>query len=121
MTSNGSVVEIVSVPDHCLSFYSAFKCACDCYLLNMFINGDTTFDIRELFVSSAVNERIIIGAPKVAEQEHQTVKDKLNISSMMAMITLLQKDLQEIKQKQHENALLMNNMKIDIGSTYRNL
>ena len=97
---------------------AAYKHACDCYLLNAFVNGDNTVDIRELFVPSTANETITIGTPRISEPEPQTVKDKLNVASMMAMIVSLQKELQEIKQKQHENAVLMNDMKNDMRSIY---
>ena len=46
------------------------------------------------------------------------MKEKLNVASIMAMIVSLQKELQEIKQKQHEYAVLMNDMKDDMRSIY---
>ena len=69
-------------------------------------------------MSCTANETITIGTPRISDPEPQTVKDKLNVASLMAMIGSLQKELQEIKQKQHEDAVLLNDMKDDMRSIY---
>lgn len=103
---------------------SAYKSAEDCYILKMFIDGDRSNEINNVFYTqsqqAATNDSVFYTpSPEDSSQSNGPsvgLSDKLSVPEMTTMLIQLQRDVRDLKKKREDDSALLTKIMSEMKS-----